>query len=174
MTTDFKQVLDYITSREPGFIQTVKGVPRQELEDWQNSYSVKLPAIYLDLMTVMGHNSGRYRPLGWYDHYFEELAEQVAWLYSDDNPYKEDYPQHRFFQIGYVADEEAISPEELFLDLERCDGNDAQLVEMGSNGAYTPDARHDKGQTLGELLMERARSQFKTVDQTEDKKKKKK
>jgi hypothetical protein len=160
MTSNFQQVLDYIISQQPDFIQTVKGVARQELEAWQNSYSVKLPSIYLDFMTVMGHNSGKYRPLGWYDHIFEELASQVAWLYSDDCPYRKDYPQHQYFQIGYVADESAISPEELFLDLEGSDGNDAQLIEMGSNGVYTVNARRNTGETLGELLMKTAVRSF--------------
>ena len=153
-------MLDYINRQQPAFLQTVKGVPRGELEAWQNSYSVQLPSIYLDLMTWMGHGSGKFCPFGSYDHNFEELASQVAWLYSDDCPYREDYDQQRYFQIGYSADEGAISPEELFLDLWHSDGNDAPLVEMGSNGVYNDESRRYTGQTLGELLMRCAIVQF--------------
>jgi cell wall assembly regulator SMI1 len=156
LISDFQQVLDYINGRQPGFLQMVKGVPRQELEAWQNRYSVELPSIYLDFMTVMGHSSGKFKPLGWYDHNFEELASQVAWMYSDDCPYRKDYPQDRYFLIGYVADESMISPYELFLDLDSCDGNDARLIEMGSNGVYNAAHRRGFVHTLGELLMKRA------------------
>ncbi len=156
LISDFQQVMDYINNRQPGFLQTIKGVPRQELEAWQNRYSVNLPSIYLDFMTAMGHSSGPFRPLGAYNHNFEELASQVDWLYSDDCPYREDYPQDRYFLIGYEADESMISPYELFLDLDSCDGMDALLVEMGSNGVYNAEHRRLIGKTLGELLMKSA------------------
>ena len=155
LISDFQQVLDYTSGRQPGFLQTVKGVPRQQLEAWQNRYSVNLPSIYLNFMTAMGHSSGAYRPLGAYNHNFEELARQVAWLYSDDCPYRADYPQDRYFQIGY-EDDGMISPYELFLDLDSRDGMDALLVEMGSNGVYNADGRRYTGKTLGELLMKSA------------------
>jgi cell wall assembly regulator SMI1 len=156
LISDFQQVLDYINKRQPGFLQTAKGVPRQELEAWQTRYSVNLPSIYLDFMTAMGHSSGKFRPLGNYNHNFEELARQVAWMYSDDCPYRNDYPQHRYFLIGYEADESMISPYELFLDLDGCDGNDASMVEMGSNGVYNAAHRRPIRKTLGELLMKSA------------------
>jgi hypothetical protein len=155
-------------------LQTVKGVPRQELEAWQNRYSVKLPSVYLDFMTCMGHSSGTFRPLGAYDHNFEELARQVAWMYSDDCPYREDYPQDRYFMIGYIADESEISPYELFLILDGCDGNDAPLVEMGSNGVYNAAGRRCVAEMLGELLMKCAIRNFGNNDRAEDKKKKNK
>jgi len=167
LISDFQQVLDYINSRQPGFLQTVKGVPRQELEAWQNRYSVKLPSIYLDFMTAMGHSSGAYRPLEWYGHNFEKLADQVALLYSADCTYPKDFDQHQYFLIGYREEEGVRSPGELFIDLGSSDGNDVVLVEMGENGQYNAKHRHGSSTTtLGEFLMQCAVRQFGYNDQT--------
>lgn len=165
LISDFQQVLDYINNRQPGFLQTVKGVPRQELEAWQNSYSVQLPSIYLDFMTAMGHSSGAYRPLEWYGHNFEKMASQVARLYSADCPYPKDFDQHRYFQIGYRTDEGVRSPGELFIDLGSSDGNDVRLVEMGENGVYNATHGTSTEKTLGEFLMQCAVRQFGGNDQ---------
>ncbi|MCY1065239.1 hypothetical protein OV090_10735 [Nannocystis sp. RBIL2] len=108
-------------------------------------------------MRTMGRSSGDFNPLGQYEHRLDPLAEHWAWM-AEEEPAP--YPRDRFFLVGFEPDPSAISPFELFLDLSRGDGVDAALVEMGSNGVYEADARHDLGQTLGELLAEQVLTSF--------------
>ena len=109
MKLNFQALLDYIERLQPGFRSTLRGVPRQELEAWQDRYGITLPTLYLDLMEAVGNSSGRYRPLGVYHHLFSDLVIQNDWIHSDDYAYQEDYPRKQYFMIGYEADESVVS-----------------------------------------------------------------
>lgn len=146
-----------IGARRPDFLATVEGADRAELARWEARFGLTLPRLYVDLMRTMGRSSGEFNPLGAYEHRLDLLAEQWAWM-ADEEPAP--YPRDQYFLVGFEPDPSAISPFELFLDLSRGDGVDAALVEMGSNGVYEADARHDVGQTLGELLAEQALTCF--------------
>lgn len=151
MTDLWQSLVALIGARRPGLLATAEGVERAELARWEARFGLTLPRIYVDLMRTMGRSSGEFNPLGAYEHGLEPLAEQWAWMAEEELA---PYPLDQYFLVGFDPDPSAISPFELFLDLSRGDGVDAALVEMGSNGVYGADARHDVGQTLGELLAE--------------------
>ncbi|MCY1059071.1 SMI1/KNR4 family protein [Nannocystis sp. SCPEA4] len=164
MTDLWPSLVALIDARRPGFLATAEGVERAELARWEARFGLALPRIYVDLMRTMGGSSGAFNPLGAYEHRLEPLAEYWAWM-AEEEPAP--YPRDQYFLIGFDPDPSAISPFELFLDLSRGDGADAALVEMGSNGVYGADARHDIGQTLGELLAERTLTFFELSDRPE-------
>lgn len=157
MTDLWPSLVALIDARRPDFLAKAEGVERAELARWEARFGLTLPRIYVDLMRTMGRSSGAFNPLGAYEHRLDPLAEQWAWL-AEEEPAP--YPRDQFFLVGFDPDPSAISPFELFLDLSRGDGADAALVEMGSNGVYEADARHDIRQTLGELLAERTLTYF--------------
>ncbi|WAS96051.1 SMI1/KNR4 family protein [Nannocystis punicea] len=157
MTDLWPSLVALIGARRPGFLASAEGVERAELARWEARFGLTLPRVYVDLMRTMGRSSGDFNPLGPYEHRLDPLAEQWAWM-AEEEPAP--YPRDQYFLVGFDPDPSAISPFELFLDLSRGDGVDAALVEMGSNGVYSADARHDIRQTLGELLAERTLTFF--------------
>ena len=143
-----QDLLDFINDRDPALRASFQGVPREKILACEKKWGIHLPQGYVDFLIAMGENSGKLRLLAPYDSDFEGTETQR------ESPEYEEYSlPRRYFKIAY--DEDDMCSLDLYLDLDRSDGQDAPLVEVetGFPDASTDEA--DVGLSFVERVTER-------------------
>lgn len=117
----------FISAHEPAFDAAAKGVPLEDIAVLEERIECKLPDAYREFLLHCGESAGELHPLGpTWDHRFYRLVE---------DPPDETFLDHRLVRIGQHIDESAISPHDIFLQVETGESADGMLVD---SEAYAP------------------------------------
>lgn len=145
-------LLAFLRMRDPAYLDTVKGVPREEISLCEEGCKISLPSLYVDFLMKMGASSGTFHPFGVTQVCnFYELVEQLP---------AEDYPGDRYFKVAFETDPSLVASYDAFLDLARSNGQDAPLVQFEDGGGFAPEYVVEVGFTLEEWLTRRIFSHF--------------
>jgi len=119
-------LFSFMTERDPAFEATTLGADRNDIETVEQEIGITLPYSYVDFITTIGADTGRYHPFGpEMDTNFYRLLRQVP---------TEDYDVREYFPIALETNESRAPMCDLYLDLRRSDGADAPLV-LAENGS---------------------------------------
>ena len=126
------------------------GVERSKVEKLRPT--IKLPEIYLDLMSATGLESNGYQPFGiGFEHHFG---------IHEMNP--ELYPPARLLRVGKNVFFD-IEREDKYLDLTRLDESNSPLVAHDQAGLFREEQVRDLETTLGTTLAQFAFEPFHVV-----------
>jgi hypothetical protein len=139
-------ICDFINSKDPAFLSTVRGVPPEVIRDVGKSYEVTLPHAYVEFLEIMGEASGNFPPI---------LPSQASGFAELLDELPAQLPGGRYFKVSSASDPEEISPSDFFLDLERSDGEDAPLVMFADGEPFVARSVIDSGFTFGEYITMR-------------------
>lgn len=126
MLVNWSNIFAFIVEREPGFPAIIEGVSQEEIDTCQRELGIIFPAAYIQFITTMGADTGRYHPFGpKMDTNFYRLLRQVP---------NEDYDVREYFPVALETNESRAPMCDFYLDLRRSDGEDAPLV-LAENGS---------------------------------------
>lgn len=141
---NWSDLLGLVTARDPAYLRTIQGVPREEVARCEENARIRLPGLYVDFLVTMGAGSGAFHPFGATQTC--TFAALIAELPT------EDYPEDRYFKVAFESDPSMITFYDMFLDLGRSDGEDAPLVTFETGGEFAPHIVTEVGFTVAEWL----------------------
>jgi len=148
----WREIFDYIGSRDPGYAGTIAGISREDIARCEALCGVTLPGIYRDFLAAMGDECGVFEPFGAGQACdFATLVEQLPVT---------GYPGERYFKVACETSPAAVTLYDQFIDLGRSDSEDAPLVMFEDVGEFAPTNVQELGVTVGEKLAGRAFDHF--------------
>lgn len=145
---DWTSVIDFIRARDPAFLSTIEGVPEEAVAGLAGPVgerALPLPRAYVTFLRLMGADSDGYAPFGVTQAH--DLATIAERLDEEDEP-----PSARFFPVALETDDSLEALYDHFLDLQRCDGNDAALVLLEQGVPFEWQKPVDLFETFGERI----------------------
>jgi len=130
---NWSDIFTFMTDRDPEFITTITGSNRNDINTCQRELDINFPASYVDFLLTMGVDTGRYHPFGKFmDSNFYRVLRQIP---------PEEYDIHDYFLIARDTVESRCPPYDLYLDMGRNDGHDAELVLAENGSEWAPEDR---------------------------------
>jgi hypothetical protein len=122
MTLD--TTVQFIDERVPGFRQRIRGASAATLAELQGFTSRPLPRAYARFLALMGEDSAEFDLFPGFRYGASQLVASRRRVESTA------YPSDRYFKIAMQAPGPAEFFTDVFLDLQRGDGEDAPLVSF--------------------------------------------
>lgn len=158
---DWRQIIDFIDERDPGFRTRIRGASRERVAELQAIHTAKLPRAYVDFLSLLGEDHGGFE-LSWahYSTIGELLEHNIMPL---DAPLS--YPRSRFVWIAGMKDEyedDASGWGDYYLDLTRGEREDPTLIDHEFFEPYTeaPEIGHVIGLRFTDYIQKRVYADY--------------
>jgi len=124
---NWSDLFAFMTERDPAFADTLVGANPEDVETAQRELGIVFPTAYVDFLTTMGVETGRYHPFGrGMDTNFYRVLQQIP---------AEDYDVQEYFLIAKETDSSRCPMYDIYLDMRKSsdESGDGRLVQVEDN-----------------------------------------
>lgn len=140
-------LLAFVRSEAPAFVDSMKGVTRQDIALVETHYRIDLPEAYRQFLLLMGEDGAGFSLFGpSQNQRFRDVIAHIP---------EASWPVQEYFKISFADDSAMVSPPDYFLDLTRADGNDAPVVMFEDDEEFSREDVQERGFTFLEQLHRR-------------------